>query len=62
MRKIIFSGTVLNAVFGGWSTLQATRRGPRDWLTILMWVSWVLTVAVAIGTVKKNAENRELDH
>jgi hypothetical protein len=62
MRKFIFSGTVLSAVFGGWSTLQATRRGPRDWRTIVMWVSWGLTLAVAIGTVKKNAETHELEH
>jgi hypothetical protein len=62
MRKFIFSGTVLSAVFGGWSTLQATRKGPRDWRTVLMWVSWALTLAVAIGTVKKNAETRELEH
>jgi hypothetical protein len=27
-----------------------------------MWVSWALTLAVAIGTVKKNAETRELEH
>jgi hypothetical protein len=56
MRKYIFSGTVLGALFGGWSTVQATRKGPRDWRLPLMWISWGLTVAVAIGTVKKNAQ------
>lgn len=62
MRKFIFSGTVLSAVFGGWSTLQATRKGPRDWRTAAMWLSWALTVAVAVGTVQKNAKEhgREL--
>lgn len=57
MRKFIFSGTVLSAVFGGWSTLQATRKGPRDWRIAAMWISWALTLAVAMGTVKKNAKN-----
>ncbi|HEY9477742.1 MAG TPA: hypothetical protein VIQ26_04865 [Microbacteriaceae bacterium] len=64
MRKTIFSSTVLGAVLGGWTTLQATRKGPRDWRIPLMWISWALTVAVAVGTVKKNAEtdSRELKH
>lgn len=56
MRKFIFSTTVLSAVFGGWSTLQATKKGPRDWRIALMWISWALTVAVAVGTVQKRVE------
>jgi hypothetical protein len=62
MRKFIFSTTVLGAVFGGWSTLQATKKGPRDWRIPWMWLSWALTVAVAVGTVQKKAEGdpREL--
>jgi hypothetical protein len=56
MRKFIFSTTVLSAVFGGWSTLQATKKGPRDWRIALMWISWALAVAVAVGTVQKKAE------
>jgi hypothetical protein len=62
MRKFIFSGSVLSAIFGGWSTVQATRKGPRDWRLLFMWISWGLTVAVAVGTVKINADSdlREL--
>ncbi|WP_165069878.1 hypothetical protein [Marisediminicola senii] len=51
MRKFIFSSSVIAAVFGGWSTVQATRRGPRDWRLALMWVSWAISLAIAIGTV-----------
>lgn len=61
MRKFIFSTTVLGAIFGGWSTLQQTRTGPRDWRLILMWISWGLTVAIAIGTVRENARTQELE-
>jgi hypothetical protein len=61
MRKFIFSTTVLSALFGGYSTLQATRRGPRDWRLILMWLSWAITVAIAIGTVAENARTHELE-
>lgn len=51
MRKFIFSSSVISAIFSGWSTLQMTRQGPRDWRLILMWVSWGLSLAIAIGTV-----------
>ena len=61
MRKFIFSTQILGALFGGWSTVQATRRGPRDWRLILMWVTWGLTVAVAVGTVVKDAQTNELE-
>ena len=57
MRKFIFSGTVLSALFGGLSTVQATRKGPRDWRLILMWVSWGATVAIAVGTIIKQAQD-----
>ena len=61
MRKFIFSTTVLGAIVGGWSTVQQTRRGPRDWRLILMWLSWALTVAIAVGTVAENSRTAELD-
>lgn len=56
MRKFLFSSTVLSALSGGWSTLQATRNGPRDWRLALMWISWAATMAIAVGTVIKQSE------
>ncbi len=56
MRKYILSTSVLSALFGGWSVLQQTRRGPVDWRIILLWVSWGLAVALAIGTVSANSK------
>lgn len=55
MRKFIFSSSVISAVFSGWSTLQMTRQGPRDWRLALMWISWALSLAIAIGTVLDEA-------
>lgn len=52
---------MLSAVFGGWSTVQATRKGPRDWRLAAMWLIWGLTVAVAVGTVLKDHEIDELE-
>lgn len=51
LRKYIFSGTLISAVIGGWGTLQTTRKGPRDWRLILMWVSWAITVVIAVDSV-----------
>jgi len=59
MRKFIFSSTMLSAIFGGLGTIQATAKGPRDWRLVLMWISWGLAVAIAAGTVVKNAQDRE---
>ncbi|WP_166879009.1 hypothetical protein [Salinibacterium sp. ZJ450] len=56
MRKFILNTSVISALFGGWSTLQATQRGPRDWRLVLMWVSWACTLAIAIGTVAKQSD------
>jgi len=56
MRKFLFNGTLLSAIAGGWGTFQATRQGPRDWRLILMWISWGLAVAIAVGTVIKDAD------
>lgn len=61
MRKFILSTHVLGAVFGGWSTVQQTRKGPRDWRLVLMWVIWLASVAVAVGTVSQNARTHELE-
>ena len=61
MRKFIFSSSVIAAIFSGWSTLQTTRRGPRDWRLVLMWVSWGVSLAIAIGTVIDEDNNGEID-
>lgn len=60
MRKYILNASILGALFGGVGIVQATRKGPRDWRLILMWVSWLATVAVAVGTVAE--ESKELEH
>lgn len=64
MRKFLFNGAILGAVFHAFSTIQTTRKGPRDWRLVLMWVSWAATTAIAIGTVVKEAtdNDRELEY
>ena len=59
MRKFLLNTSVLGSLFGAVGVIQATRRGPRDWRLILMWVSWAATVAVAVGTVAEEAKELE---
>ena len=56
MRRFIFSTSMLSAIFGVWGAVRATRTGPRDWRLILIWISWALTVAIAVGSVIHEAE------
>jgi len=57
MRKFIFNGAIVSAIFGGLGVLQTTRKGPRDWRLILMWVSWGASLAIAVGTVIEQAND-----
>jgi len=57
MRKFIFNGAVIGAAFSAVGVINATRNGPRDWWLALMWVSWGISVAIAVGSVID--ENRE---
>lgn len=56
MRKFLFSGTVISALFGVGTVIKTTKNGPRDWRLILIWVSWGCTLAVALGTVVKQSQ------
>ncbi|NYD65669.1 hypothetical protein [Agromyces atrinae] len=60
MRKYLFSGAVLGAIFSGIGVIKSTASGPRDWRLLLMWVSWAASLAVAIGTVAEDARDGEI--
>ena len=51
MRRFIFNTSILSALFGVWGVVQATRKGPRDWRLVLMWIGWGIAVALAVGSV-----------
>lgn len=61
MRKFILNPAVVSAVFSGFGIVQQTRKGPRDWKLVLTWVTWVSSVAIAVGTVIEQAREHELD-
>lgn len=60
MRKFLFNGAMIGVVAGGWNILQATRHGPRDWRLLLTWIGWGLSVAVAVGNVVKDADEKSV--
>ena len=59
MRKYVFNGAVISAVFSAWSVVSATKNGPRDWRLALMWASWGISVAIAVGTVLEETKERD---
>ena len=61
MRKFLFSSTMISAVFGLFGVVQSTAKGPRDWRLALVWISWLATLGLAIGSVIKANEDNELE-
>jgi hypothetical protein len=59
MRKFLLNTSVLSAAFGVVGLARTTKRGPRDWRLILLWLSWGATLAIAIGTVIENSRDAE---
>jgi hypothetical protein len=60
MRKYLFSGAVISAIFSGIGVVRASIAGPRDWRLLLMWISWAASLAIAIGTVADESERAKL--
>ncbi|MEJ3405067.1 hypothetical protein WDJ51_10010 [Rathayibacter sp. YIM 133350] len=60
MRKYLFNGAIISSIIGGWNAIQTTRKGPRDWRLAIGWIIWGLSLAVAIGTVRKDSEEHAL--
>jgi len=51
MRRFLFSSSVISAVLSGVGLARQTLRGPRDWRTGLLWLSWLISIVLAISTV-----------
>lgn len=64
VRKFLLSPGVIAAVASGIGVVKMTREGPRDWRLGLLWASWGIGVALAIGAVvdeDKRVRAQELD-
>ncbi|KDA05775.1 NADH:ubiquinone oxidoreductase [Microbacterium sp. CH12i] len=47
--RYLFSTGLIGAVTAGISLLRGTRETPITWRAVLAWVSWGITIALAIG-------------
>lgn len=59
LRKYLFNGAIISAVFSGISAFRQQRNAPTDWRTYLTWVAWLLTLIVALGTVRIDSQNED---
>lgn len=57
LRKYLLNGAIVSAVFSGISAFRQQRNAPTDWRTYVTWVAWLLTLVVAIGTVRIESED-----
>ncbi|SDQ13020.1 hypothetical protein [Microbacterium sp. cf332] len=52
MRKYLFGTGLLSAITGGVTLLRSARNDePFTWRTALAWLSWGITMALAVGAV-----------
>ena len=52
MRKYLFGTGILTAITGGMTLLRALRDdAPFTWRTALAWLSWGISLALAVGAV-----------
>jgi hypothetical protein len=51
MRRFLFSSSVISAVLSGVGLARQTLKGPRDWRTGLLWLSWVISIVLAVSSV-----------
>ncbi|WP_430592468.1 hypothetical protein [Humidisolicoccus flavus] len=61
MRKYLFNTGFISSVVSGVGVAKATANGPRDWRLALLWASWGIGVALAIGSVIEQNKMAELE-
>lgn len=52
---------MISALAGLLGVIRATSKGPRDWRLALIWIGWLTTLGLAIGTVLESDERSKLD-
>jgi hypothetical protein len=52
VRKYLFNGSLISAIVSSISTIRTGQAGPRDWRFYLSVAASILTLAVAVGTVR----------
>lgn len=58
MRSYLFGTGIIGAVTTGMSLFKGTRGQSFTWRTALAWASWLITLALAIGTINDVRRDR----
>ncbi|MGN8026088.1 hypothetical protein [Microbacterium sp. 22242] len=51
MRNYVFASGLFSAVSSGIALLRGTRDAPITWRAVLAWLSWGITIALAVGAI-----------
>lgn len=49
--RYLFGTGLIGAITAGISLLRGTREAPVTWRAVLAWISWGITLALAIGSI-----------
>ncbi|HLS92159.1 MAG TPA: hypothetical protein VK015_01455 [Microbacterium sp.] len=52
MRKYLLGTGIIGAVTSGWTLLRGSGGQPFTWRVALAWLSWGITFALALGTMR----------
>lgn len=61
MRKYLFNAGFISSLTSGVPVLKATKSGPRDWRLALLWASWGIGVALALGAINQRDDGIKQD-
>lgn len=61
VRKFLLSPGIWSSLFPVIGLARTTKDGPRDWRLVLMWLSFGIGLALAVGTVLDRSRQAELD-
>lgn len=51
MRKYLFGTGLIGAITSGFTLLRSAREETFTWRTVIAWLSWGLSLALAIGSI-----------
>jgi len=58
MRKFLFSSAIVSSIATGVGLLRKTLRAPMTWLNGLLWLSWVISLVLAIASVVEDSHHK----
>jgi len=60
MRQFLFSSAIVSSIATGVGLLRKTLRAPMTWQTGLLWLSWAISLVLAIASVLEDSRHKPL--